>query len=215
MARVKIFLVAVMTISALGEAGRIRRETDECEKINLAHKECVKTAYDDFVAAHEAGDDGRRDWVARKSCNLLNAAVGECGDLLSGCYGEEGSTAKKDHQVETILKQLERTVGGWDSSKCPVVREYLERQAGNSQDGGEEDMDWNSNEWGEEGPEDGDEDEAESEDDEDDVSYEADSDEEGEDIDDGDRDIIGENERSRNIFMKSFTMIMACLSLIA
>ena len=72
-------------------------------------------------------------------------------------------------------------------------------------------MDWNSNEWGEEGPEDGDEDEAESEDDEDDVSYEADSAEEGEDIDDGDKDIIGENETSRNVF----TMIMACLSLIA
>ena len=74
-------------------------------------------------------------------------------------------------------------------------------------------MDWNSNEWGEKGPEDGDEDEAESEEDEeqDDDSDEADTDEEGEDIDDGDKDIIGENERSRNVF----TMIMACLSLIA
>ena len=77
-------------------------------------------------------------------------ALQECGDLLSGCYGEEETTAQKDHQVflsenchlsieiyierndisrnngvdqvETILKQLERTVGGWDSSKCPVVR---------------------------------------------------------------------------------------------
>jgi len=133
----KIFLVALVTISAVAEAGRIRRETDECEKINVAHKECVKTAYDDYVAAHGAGDDGRGDWEARKSCNYVNAAVGDCGDLLSGCYGEEGTTAQKDHQVETILKQLERTVGGWDSSKCPVVREYLERQAGNT-DGEEE-----------------------------------------------------------------------------
>ena len=23
----------------------------------------------------------------------------DCGDLLSGCYGEEGTTAQKDHQV--------------------------------------------------------------------------------------------------------------------
>jgi len=134
----KIFLVALVTISALAEAGRIRRDTDECEKINVAHKECVKTAYDDYVAAHGAGDDGRGDWEARKSCNYVNAAVGECGDLLSGCYGDEGTTAQKDHQVETILKQLERTVGGWDSSKCPVVREYLERQADNADDGEEE-----------------------------------------------------------------------------
>ena len=39
----KIFLVALVTISAIVEAGRIRRDTDECEKINVAHKECVKT----------------------------------------------------------------------------------------------------------------------------------------------------------------------------
>ena len=43
MARVKVFLVALVTISAVGEAGRIRRETDECDKITVAHKECVKT----------------------------------------------------------------------------------------------------------------------------------------------------------------------------
>jgi len=127
-----------VTIFAIAEAGRIRRETDECDKITVAHKECVKTAYDDYVAAHGAGDDGRGDWEARKSCNYVNAAVGDCGDLLSGCYGEEGTTAQKDHQVETILKQLERTVGGWDSSKCPVVREYLERQADNTDDEEEE-----------------------------------------------------------------------------
>jgi len=134
----KIFLVALVTISAVAEAGRIRRDTEECEEINVAHKECVKTAYDDYVAAHGAGDDGRGDWEARKSCNYVNTAVGDCGDLLSGCYGEEGTTAQKDHQVETILKQLERTVGGWDSSKCPVVREYLERQAGNTDEEEEE-----------------------------------------------------------------------------
>ena len=26
-------------------------------------------------------------------------ALQECGDLLSGCYGEEETTAQKDHQV--------------------------------------------------------------------------------------------------------------------
>jgi len=137
----KAILLALVTIFAIAEAGRIRRDTDECDKITVAHKECVKTAYGDYVAVHGAGDDGRGDWEARKSCNYVNAAVGECGDLLSGCYGEEETTAQKDHQVETILKQLERTVGGWDSSKCPVVREYLERQADNADDGEEEEND--------------------------------------------------------------------------
>merc|ERR1711962_425180 len=153
----KTILVALVTIFAMAEAGRIRRETDECDKITVAHKECVKTAYDDYVAAHGAGDDGRGDWEARKSCNYVNAAVGECGDLLSGCYGEEETTAQKDHQVETILKQLERIVGGWDSSKCPVVREYLERQADNTDDGEEEETD-DGDQGDEEGAEDAEED---------------------------------------------------------
>jgi len=155
----KAILVALVTIFAIAEAGRIRRETDECDKITVAHKECVKTAYDDYVAAHGAGDDGRGDWEARKSCNYVNAAVGECGDLLSGCYGEEETTAQKDHQVETILKQLERMVGGWDSSKCPVVREYLERQADNDDDGEEEET-GDGDQGDEEGAEDAEEDAA-------------------------------------------------------
>merc|ERR1711962_1981289 len=159
---IKTILVALVTIFAMAEAGRIRRETDECDKITVAHKECVKTAYDDYGAAHGAGDDGRGDWEARKSCNYVNAAVGECGDLLSGCYGEEGTTAQKDHQVETILKQLERTVGGWDSSKCPVVREYLERQADNADDEEEEET-GDGDQGDEEGAEDAEEEAADDE----------------------------------------------------
>merc|ERR1711962_1252822 len=184
----KTILVALVTISAIAEAGRIRRDTDECDKITVAHKECVKTAYDDYVAVHGAGDDGGGDWEARKSCNYVNAAVGECGDLLSGCYGEEETTAQKDHQVETILKQLERTVGGWDSSKCPVVREYLERQADNTYDGEEEE---NGDE-----AEEADDDEAEDEEEEE---------EESED---------GADENSSTALFSSFAMIMACLSVI-
>jgi len=234
----KVFLVALVTISALAEAGRIRRDTDECEKINVAHKECVKTAYDDYVAAHGAGDDGRGDWEARKSCNYVNAAVGDCGDLLSGCYGEEGTTAQKDHQVETILKQLERTVGGWDSSKCPVVREYLERQAGNTDDEEEEET-GDGDQGDEEGAEDGepsedaaDEDDGEAEDDDgegdgeegdegagDDDADQVDEDEEADDDEAGDEEEEEENEdgddeNSSTALFSSFVMTMACLSVI-
>jgi len=236
----KIFLVALVTISAVAEAGRIRRETEECEKINVAHKECVKTAYDDYVAAHGAGDDGRGDWEARKSCNYVNAAVGDCGDLLSGCYGEEGTTAQKDHQVETILKQLERTVGGWDSSKCPVVREYLERQAGNTDDEEEEET-ADGDQGDEEGAEDGepsedaaDEDDGEAEDDgeegdgeegdeeaveEDaeqvDEDEEADDDEADDEEEDEEGSEDGDDENSSTAMFSSFAMMMACLSVIA
>jgi len=132
-------LVAVVTILAVVESGRIRRESADCEKITVAHGECVKEAYESYKAIHGAGDDGRGDWEARKSCNFVNSAVGECGDMLTDCYGEDEVNAMKDHQVESILKQLERRVGGWDSSKCPVVSEYLERQAGDEDDAEEGD----------------------------------------------------------------------------
>jgi len=241
----KAILVALVTIFAIAEAGRIRRETDECDKITVAHKECVKTAYDDYVAAHGAGDDGRGDWEARKSCNYVNAAVGECGDLLSGCYGEEETTAQKDHQVETILKQLERTVGGWDSSKCPVVREYLERQADNADDGEEEETD-DSDQEDEEGADDAEEEAADdgepSEDEADGDDGEAEDDdgegdgEEGdeedaveEDAEQGDEDgeandneadeeeesEDGDDENSSTALFSSFAMMVACLSVIA
>jgi len=231
-----------VTIFAVAEAGRIRRDTDQCEKINVAHKECVKTAYDDYVAAHGAGDDGRGDWEARKSCNYVNAAVGDCGDLLSGCYGEEGTTAQKDHQVETILKQLERTVGGWDSSKCPVVREYLERQAGNTDD--EEEVvtgDGDQDQGAEEGADDdgepsedaADEDDGEAEDDDgegdgeegdeeavEDDAGQGDEDEEADDdeADDNEDEEEEENEDDENsstALFSSFAMMMACLTVIA
>jgi len=240
----KIFLVALVTISAVAEAGRIRRETEECEKINVAHKECVKTAYDDYVAAHGAGDDGRGDWEARKSCNYVNAAVGDCGDLLSGCYGEEGTTAQKDHQVETILKQLERTVGGWDSSKCPVVREYLERQADNTDDeeeeetgDGDQEDEEGADDAEEEAADDGepsedaaDEDDGEAEDDDgegdgEEGDEEAEHGNEAEEADDDEADDDdeeeeegsedGDDEKSCAALISSFAMMMACLSVIA
>merc|ERR1712060_615092 len=128
-------LAALVTILVVVEAARIRRESGDCDKITLEHQECVKVAYVNYVATHGAGDDGRGDWEARKSCNYVNVAIGECGDMLGGCFGEEEVVARKDHQVEAILEQLERDVGGWDSSKCPVVSEYLERQAGVDDDG--------------------------------------------------------------------------------
>merc|ERR1711962_968596 len=241
----KTILVALVTIFAIAEAGRIRRESDECDKITVAHKECVKTAYDDYVAAHGAGDDGRGDWEARKSCNYVNAAVGECGDLSRGCYGEEETTAQKDHQVETILKQLERSVGGWDSSKCPVVREYLERQADNADDGEEEDTDDGDQE-DEEGADDAEEeaagdgepsedeaagDDGEAEDDdgegvgvegveEDAVEEDAEQgDEDGEandnEADEKEESEDGDDENSSTAPFSSFAMMVACLSVIA
>ena len=33
------------------------------------------SAYEDYKAAFQAGDDGRPDWMARKACNYMTGAV--------------------------------------------------------------------------------------------------------------------------------------------
>ena len=80
-------------------------------------------AYNDYSAAFKAGDDGRPDWAARKSCNYMTAAVEDCGNLLIGdCNTEEEVTMMKDHQLKGILSQLKSSVQEWDSEKCPPVK---------------------------------------------------------------------------------------------
>lgn len=225
-------LVAVVTIFAAVEAARIRRESANCEKSTTSHSECVKQEYGSYVAEHGAGDDGRGDWEARKSCIFVNTAVGKCGDVLDECYGEDEIDAKKDHQVAAILKQLERTVGGWDSSNCPVVSAYLERQAAKD---GEEVAD------GDQGDEDGEEEEdadADGNEEVNDNKEEADGEEndgeegngeeggdkEGDESEDGGEDDEDseeedddeeageeEDESSSPILVSSFSLVLACL----
>ena len=70
-----------------------------------------------------AGNDGRADWMARKSCNYMTAAVEDCGNMLVGdCNTEEEVTGMKDHQLKGILAQLQYSVQEWDSNKCPPVK---------------------------------------------------------------------------------------------
>merc|ERR1711953_763555 len=133
-------LTALVTILMVVEAARIRRESGDCDKITLEHQECVKVAYVNYVATHGAGDDGRGDWEARKSCNYVNVAIGECGDMLGGCFGEEEVVARKDHQVAAILEQLEREAGVDDDGEVVADVEEeaadIEEEAADIEEGG-------------------------------------------------------------------------------
>merc|ERR1719462_1076313 len=123
--------------------------------------------------------------------------------MLTDCYGEDEVNAMKDHQVESILKQLERRVGGWDSSKCPVVSEYLERQAGDDNDAEEGDVEVGDAEDGD--AEEGDAEEgAEEEGDEGDESEDS-GEGDNEDEDDAEE---GDDESSGPILISSFTMVL-------
>jgi len=95
---------------------------------------CTIDAYTAYKSSITAGPDGRPDWLARKSCNYMTAAVEECGNMMVGtCNTEEEVVVLKDLQYQGILNQLAEHVKEWDSEKCPVTKAYLERQ--NQDDG--------------------------------------------------------------------------------
>jgi len=107
---------------------RSRRQAETCEEATDNFDECTNAAYDDYKAAFEAGDDGKPDWMARKACNYMTAAVEECGDELIGdCYSEEDVINMKDHQLRNVLEVLEKSVEEWDTEKCEAVRAHVER----------------------------------------------------------------------------------------
>jgi len=108
------------------------RKNPSCEKVNEklkeAHSLCTAKAFDDYRAAYQAGDDGRPDWMARKSCNYMTAAVEECGNRLIGkCKSVTEVNAMKDEQIRLVLVQLQTNIAEWDSNKCPATKAHVER----------------------------------------------------------------------------------------
>jgi len=54
---------------------------DECDKVKADYELCNNKAYEDYKKAYAAGDDGRPDWMARKSCNYVTATIERsCGE---------------------------------------------------------------------------------------------------------------------------------------
>jgi len=107
---------------------RGRRETDACKKVHDEFVKCTEKAYADYQTDFTKGDDGKPDWVARKSCNYMTAAVEDCGNKLIGeCKTEEEVTARKDEQLKAVLVQLKTSIAEWDSDKCPAIKAHVER----------------------------------------------------------------------------------------
>merc|ERR1719378_1439054 len=101
---------------------------EDCEKVRAEFDQCAKKAYEDCKKAFQAGDDGRPDWMARKSCNYMTAAVEGCGDKLVGeCKTCEEVTALKDEQLKKVLKNVKSSVKEWDTNKCPATKAHMER----------------------------------------------------------------------------------------
>jgi len=110
-------LVLVLTVL------RSQAGSRECNVLLREFNQCTRKAHTDYVAAIRAGDDGRKDFHARKACNYLEQGVEICGDRLVGdCKTEEQVTAIKDQQIKAILQNLQSNVQAWDSDKCPAVK---------------------------------------------------------------------------------------------
>merc|ERR1712179_510145 len=116
------------TFSNNSSANTLRVERDACEEKQEEVQKCQADAYQEYMAAFKAGDDGRPDWMARKSCNYITATIEECTNQLVGdCATEEDVIDMKDGQMGGILEQLSDTIQEWDSEKCPAIKAYLER----------------------------------------------------------------------------------------
>merc|ERR1711915_1127481 len=108
--------------------GVIKAANEECDKVRADFDQCAKKAYEDYKKAFQAGDDGRPDWMARKSCNYMTAAVQGCGDKLVGeCNTCEEVTTMKDEQLKLVLKNVQSSVKEWDTNKCPATKSHIER----------------------------------------------------------------------------------------
>merc|ERR1719378_1027859 len=108
--------------------GATKASNEECDKVRAEFDQCAKKAYEDYKKAFQAGEDGRPDWMARKSCNYMTAAVEGCGDKLVGeCNTCEEVTAMKDEQLKKVLKNVKSSVNEWDTSKCPATKAHMER----------------------------------------------------------------------------------------
>merc|ERR1711936_244927 len=125
-----LVLVSLAVFCDNPEAGTIRVERDiaSCQEVVKKHSACTAKAHEEYKNFFEKGDDGRPDWLARKTCNYMTESVEVCADLLSDCYSEEELTDQKDSNLKDVLEHITANIDEWDSEKCPPVKAYLDRQ---------------------------------------------------------------------------------------
>merc|ERR1711862_394099 len=121
-------LLVLSTFTTNSSANTLRVERDACDDKNEELEACRLGAYEEYKEAFAAGDDGRPDWLARKSCNYMTKTIEECSEGMVGeCMTEEEVNEMKDHQLKGILEQLSATINEWDSQKCPAMKAHLDR----------------------------------------------------------------------------------------
>jgi len=113
------------------DGSTLRQKRDDCQNVNVNFDQCTDRAYQRYKEAFQGGDDGRPDWMARKSCNYYTEAVEECSDSLLGeCYDEDTVIDMKDKQLKNVMFAMEQSIEEWDSQKCPAFKAHIDRVKG-------------------------------------------------------------------------------------
>merc|ERR1712142_179353 len=116
----------VLIANCTGSSLRIQR--DACDQLQEEVTTCTMNSYKEYQNDFLAGEDGRPDWFARKACNYLTASIEDCyGKLIGDCATEEDVNDMRDQAIPGVLGQLSESMEEWDSEKCPVVKNHLER----------------------------------------------------------------------------------------
>jgi len=103
--------------------------SENCRQVTREFKQCSRTAYFTYEDVIKKGEDGRPNFLGRKSCKYLQEAVDTCGTVLSegDCYSQEKITEALDYQIRSILCNILFKVKEWDSSRCPAIKKNIER----------------------------------------------------------------------------------------
>jgi len=119
-------LIAPVLLLACSVLANPRVTRSACEETQASYDECIANAHANHRDALGQGDDGKPDFYSRKSCNYIQSAVMECGELLIGdCYDADAVREMRDGQFNTIVASLEQSEE-WDSNKCPSVKKWLD-----------------------------------------------------------------------------------------
>merc|ERR1712179_214739 len=123
-----LVLFVLSTFSSNSSANTLRVERDICEEKIKEANICRDSAFRDFETALSAGPDGRPDWLARKSCNYITAAIEDCSNEQIGvCFSQDEVNRMRDEQIPEILEKISHSIKTWDSEKCPAIKNHLER----------------------------------------------------------------------------------------
>jgi len=103
------------------------KERKECE---ADYEACIDRTLNEFlenISNLAKNFDWRANYVERKSCNMATG-VSECRQLMKKCHSDEFIQKEWDTWMAMMIEKTKK-YPAWDSQKCPVFKEYLEKKA--------------------------------------------------------------------------------------